>query len=307
VSSPFNGLLLASLLLVLLPAWGQDVARQQGDIHFRAQQYDDAITEYKRFLYFNADSPEASAVSYRIGVAYLRQRHFEAAYTAFRQSQERARTPEEHNQRCIETAIECLAHASYFAAEKNLTRVTVLGPTTPFFPRASFLLGVCHLYTGRWAEAQQALNHYAESLDASHRARIATLLTSPPAQKSPELAVRLSTAVPGLGQWYAGDRKNAVNAFAVNLLFGGNLVNAVLTGGDVVTLDLALSFFIRYYKGNRYHAARLVREFNSAAQMRYTHARLRELETLIPQEGDALSKPSTAPEAIPSPRHPAIP
>jgi hypothetical protein len=76
----------------------------------------------------------------------------------------------------------------------------------------------------------------------------------------------LSTFVPGLGQLYVGDFKNALNALALNsLLFywGTDLLVSHKYFDSVIEFS---GVFLRYYLGNRYRAAELAREKNEKKQ-----------------------------------------
>lgn len=79
--------------------------------------------------------------------------------------------------------------------------------------------------------------------------------------KNPVLASCLSI-IPGLGQLYAGDVKDSINAFLLNGSLIGISAYSLFTGGYVDFALLEMKPTVRFYKGNFYNAKKKSYEFN---------------------------------------------
>ena len=89
----------------------------------------------------------------------------------------------------------------------------------------------------------------------------------------------LSTFLPGLGQAYAEDWKNGLNALLLNGVLGYVTLNAAIERDYD---DALLSFFFlfhRYYVGNRYRAAEAAQAFNDRKNRWYVEKILQALAT----------------------------
>ena len=87
--------------------------------------------------------------------------------------------------------------------------------------------------------------------------------------KSPQKAEILSTFMPGLGQFYNGFYKDALNAFALN---GLNFYFTYYLISKDFYLQAGLYFLyfgVRYYNGNRYHARQGAIDFNDELSKKY--------------------------------------
>jgi hypothetical protein len=98
-------------------------------------------------------------------------------------------------------------------------------------------------------------------------------------QKSEKAARLLSTFLPGLGQTYAGDWKNGLNALLLNGVLGYITLDAAIERDYD---DALLSFFFlfyRYYAGNRYRAVEAAQTFNDRENRRHVEKILQALAT----------------------------
>lgn len=80
-------------------------------------------------------------------------------------------------------------------------------------------------------------------------------------KKSETLAVCLSI-IPGLGQTYAGDWKDGLNAFILNGALFGVSAWSILSGDYLTFILIEMDPLFRYYRGNFINAKKRVRDWN---------------------------------------------
>ena len=101
--------------------------------------------------------------------------------------------------------------------------------------------------------------------DALGRSDLAAGIARPPARRSPELAIALSSFVPGSGELYAGRTGRGLLSLLVTGAGAAGTWYAARSG-DWVTAAIVFSlFFLRFYEGSRANAADYAEAFNRAA------------------------------------------
>ena len=246
--------------------------------HLAAQgNYDAAITEYKRFLFFHPDDSRVGEVYYNIGLAYKTQGLWTEAITALRTATYLAIDSETKSAYQLALAVTLIATKNYDLAQLELIKVVLRKPSVPLFRRALFLQGVTYIYQFRWEEARNVLKDYTtdERLDA----RFDSAINMP--QKSVKIARVLSTILPGAGHIYAGDWRDGLNALLLNGALGFLTVDAVLDGHYTDAALWAGIVFLRYYRGNTFRAKEAVSQFNLRESRRAAEALLQRLQEIV--------------------------
>jgi hypothetical protein len=254
-----------------------------GDYFFVRENYDAAITEYKRFLFFNADDPRVDEVQFKIGLAYRSQKWWLEAAEAMIAAIQRTTETELQAERRVELAVTLIASGAYDLALVELIKVDMQSQSARLRQRARFLRGVAYLYQFKWEQARSVFQVYFDEIPsaAGAAAEIDTLFLDAlnRSQKSEKAARLLSTFLPGLGQTYAGDWKNGLNALLLNGVLGYITLDAAIERDYD---DALLSFFFlfyRYYAGNRYRAVEAAQTFNDWENRRHVEKILQALAT----------------------------
>ena len=239
--------------------------------------YDAAITEYKRFLFFHPDDARIGEVYHNIGLAYKAQGLWTEAVTALRTATFLAINNETKSAYQLALAVTLIATKNYDLAQLELIKVVLRKPSLPLFRRALFLQGVTYIYQFRWEEARSVLQDYTpdESLDALFEAA----LNMP--QKSIKVARVLSTILPGAGQVYTGDWRDSLNAFLLNGALGFLTIDAVFAGHYTDAALWSGLIFLRYYRGNTFRAEEAVKQFNLRQSQRAAEALLQRLQEIV--------------------------
>ena len=271
------------LFFATVTVFASDPALDFGDHLFASGDYDAAITEYKRFLFFNVDHPQAVEAQFKIGLAYRAQKWWMEAAEAMIAAIQRTTETELQAERRVELAVTLIASGAYDLALVELIKVDMQSQSARLRQRARFLRGVAYLYQFKWEQARSVFQVYFDEIPsaAGAAAEIDTLFLDAlnRSQKSEKAARLLSTFLPGLGQTYAGDWKNGLNALLLNGVLGYVTLDAAIERDYD---DALLSFFFlfyRYYAGNRYRAVEAAQTFNDWENRRHVEKILQALAT----------------------------
>ena len=281
--SHFTIVAITLLFFAAVSVSASDPALDLGDYFFVRENYDAAITEYKRFLFFNADDPRVDEVQFKIGLAYRAQKWWMEAAEAMIAAIQRTTETELQAERRVELAVTLIASGAYDLALVELIKVDMQSQSARLRQRARFLRGVAYLYQFKWEQARSVFQVYFDEIPsaAGAAAEIDTLFLDAlnRSQKSEKAARLLSTFLPGLGQTYAGDWKNGLNALLLNGVLGYITLDAAIERDYD---DALLSFFFlfyRYYAGNRYRAMEAAQTFNDWENRRHVEKILQALAT----------------------------
>jgi tetratricopeptide (TPR) repeat protein len=232
------------------------------------RDYDAAITEFKRFMFFHPGDDQTFRAYYGMGRCYRELKDWQKSFAAFQAALFSA--PDEKTYGEISLS---LADATFEAGKieeglLELDRITIGTQDQEAVRRAHFYKFIALVFRFHWKAAREAYAHYRSLLEdgrgSSSSRAIDSLLTSGETMKylSPSHATWLSTFLPGLGQLYAGDLKNSLNALALNVSIAYLTYDVTLNRHYVEGALLFGSIFMRYYLGNRHHAGRLAAEEN---------------------------------------------
>ena len=246
--------------------------------HLLAQgNYDAAITEYKRFLYFHPADERMGDVYYNIGLAYRAQGLWTEAVTALRTATHLTTESEAKSEYQLELAVTLIAAQDYDLARLELVKMTMRTLPTQLYRRSLFLQSVASLYQFRWEDARESLRNYTTDERLEVLFEEATNIPL----KSAKVARVLSTILPGAGQVYTGDWSGGLNALLLNGVLGVLAVDMVL---DEYYVDAALwgvFIFWRYYRGNTFRAGQAAERFNEQKSREAADAILQRLQEIV--------------------------
>ena len=249
------------------------------DHYVKLKNYDAAITEYKRFLFFQPDDDRVPEIYHRIGILQRNLGLLREAIDSIRQAVIRTSDKEQKSEYRINLAVTLIANKDYDLARLELIKVLIRNPSEALYKRTLFLQGVTYTYQFRWEEAHETLKNYSqdEKLDELFQK------TDNLPYKSKLVAKILSGILPGSGQIYSGNWKSGLNAFALNSAFGYVTVDSILDQNYVDAIMWTYFIFQRYYQGNLYRAGRAVDEYNDEVNRSFADSiltRLQEITTL---------------------------
>ena len=228
------------------------------DHYTKLNNYDAAITEYKRFLFFQPDDDKVPEIYHRIGILHRNLGLLSEAIDSIRQAVIRTSDKEKKSEYQIDLAVTLIANKDYDLARLELIKVLIRNPSEVLYYRALLLQGVTYIYQFRWEEAQETFKNYTQDEKLNEIFQKTDNLP----YKSKLIAKILSGILPGSGQIYAGNWKSGLNAFALNSAFGYVTVDSILDQNYVDAILWTYFIFQRYYQGNLYRAGRSVDEYN---------------------------------------------
>ena len=257
-------------------ATAEELPLSLGKYLFAQANYDAAITEYKRFLFFHPDDPRIGEVYQNIGLAYRAQGLWVEATNSLRTAVHHATDSESKSEYQLELAVTLIAMEDYDLAQLALIKTTLQAPSALLYRRALFLRGVAYIYQFRWDEAREVLRDWRN--DKKLGALFDAVVNVP--QKSVGVARLLSTILPGAGQVYAGNWRSGLNAFLLNSTLGFLTVDAAFDRHYSDALLWGVLAFWRYYQGNTFRAGEAAKQFNEQQIQQAAEAILQRLQEM---------------------------
>ena len=269
----FAVLVIVFLLFTVDAVSDPDPAVELGNHLFALKSYDTAITEYKRFLFFNPNHPRAGEIQFNIGLSYRAQEWWAEATEAIIGAIQQTTETELQAVMRVELAVTLIASGAYDLALIELVKVDTQTQSVRLQQRARFLRGVVYLYQFKWEQSRSVFQAYFDGMpDAVETAAEIDMLFLDALNRTPKserTARLLSTFLPGLGQTYAEDWKSGLNALIINGVLGYVTLYATIERDYDDALLSFLFLFYRYYAGNRYRAAEAAQAFNDRESRQY--------------------------------------
>ena len=233
---------------------------------FENNDYETAIFEFKRFVYFFPGKPQAAQASCRIGICYFRLAKYETALEYFKKTRSAYPDTEfalEAKFRISDCHVRMNAPASAEAALLNIIKASEDGSIRD---RAFYKLAWLCLETGRIGQASTWLDRMSQSgqniyLVGELKKDMDRMTTLP--HKNPLLAGVFSI-VPGGGYLYTNRYQDATVALLVNSALMGAAYESF--DNDLEVLGSLISVVgLGFYAGSMYGAISSAHKFNRAA------------------------------------------
>ncbi|HQU74599.1 MAG TPA: hypothetical protein PKV71_05445 [Calditrichia bacterium] len=232
-----------------------------GEGLFEAGEYDAAVTEYKRFLFFEEGHPLAFYAQYQIGQAFIGLSDYQKGSGYLQSAFRNCRDPRYKPLIRYQLALAFIRGGQLDLARLTLIRQSLaLSKDSQWWLANQLMLGFLQIRAHDWEGAKQTFEGLSEhateaasgALDNLNR-KLARLVRKP-AVVSPRRAEMLSTFVPGLGQLYSHAWREALNASFLNALTTSWVVDLLRKPAYRDATLVILLVWSRYYLGNRLHA-----------------------------------------------------
>jgi len=262
--------ILPVLLLLAVSASAADPVLSLADSLKSAGFYNDAVTEYRRYLFFNPFDSNNSDIHAALCYCYVELGDKKAAFRAMGRAVKYAANDSVKIHRRLDRAVIAIAMDDLDFAERELTTLAIDTNRDLVNRRAGVLLFLTYVFKNDWKASRQVRNLltadgyvFSDSLvyilDEACRSR----------RKSPAKAALLSTLIPGLGQVYNGQWLTGLHALALNAAMGYLTVSLVIDEAYVSSFLSFVFLFQRYYEGNRQYAFKGVEEHNLQKDIYY--------------------------------------
>jgi len=251
-------------------AGSSDVLDFAGSL-FEDGDYYRAITEYKRYLFVEAEGYRVAEAQLMIGLCYLRGEKYEAAESLF------VDLKNAEQGTAIGEKAAFLYGESVFAQEQYAAAVDAFGEFKQAYPDSA-LADMARLKAGwsclRLGQKNCASEQTAEVSKGSRVYEAAMALHAASDEmddlpsKSAKTAATLSALMPGAGQLYTHRPRDAAMAFILNAILAYGTYEAI-DNGEYVTGGLFGFVGVSFYAGNIYNAANNANKFNRTMREKF--------------------------------------
>ena len=255
---------------------------------FESGDYQAARLAYKRLLFYNPDTEFSDIADYRIAESYYYQNEVTRAEALFR------KFASIHPNSTLRFQSQLMLGQLHFdAGEYSLARSSLFellhaNKEPAVIAAAHYLRGWCYIRTTDWNKAISELRQVDISQINTRHGKKAheladTLLEATPLpSKSPQVAVWLSTVVPGSGQLYVGKIRESVLAAVLNGTFIYLAVDAIRDRRYIDCAGISLVGW-QFYWGNRTEAQQLASEYNKRRGQELIEVLTRQVESMRPE------------------------
>jgi len=259
-----------SIILTIIPF--PDPVLVQAEGFLNVGQFEEAATEFKRYIFFHANSANdpIGDVYYQLGIALRNCGHYEDSLDAFDLSLQWEDGRWTYDDKRISKAVCLTALGRYSEAEFAFLRIEVSATSEIIRRKPILFRAINALYGHNWDQAREALQSYIDNAagekDMGLSRVIQNLLNNMNGirLKSAKKAKVFSTILPGSGQIYARDWKGGLNSLFLNGIFGFLLVEDIISQNYVQAALCSFFLFKRFYAGNRRNAARSAEKYNDS-------------------------------------------
>ena len=256
----FTGIL---FLLFYTTVYSQELADLRfAEYLYNSGHYYDAITEYKRILYFKTEPEKAGNIFFKIGMSYKKGGFFDNSLNYISQAIENETEKILRNYYQFEYARVLMKKGDYITSKMELEDLVDRNISASLEDSVNYFIGWSEFSRYKWRSAEKYFenikqNTFNKSLlfkSCSESKRLK--------YKSPVKAIILSTFIPGAGQIYSGKLLDGIIAFALNTGIIYYLADSII---DKRYTDSALIYyflFARFYPANRANAYKYAAEYN---------------------------------------------
>ena len=255
-----NKVFITILVLVTVEVSAQNTMLEQqnfADTLFKQEKYFDAITEYKRLLFFDKGNENQFISNFKIGLCYKEGGKFDEALRYFTIAEIKSQNKDD-----------------YFLAKTYQVRVNILRRTTAQANRIldklesdslfslkeeeiKYWRGWANIFSDEWDKAAETFSE--NNLDTS----LAVICKNADDNLySVNFAKYSSYLIPGFGQFYTGEYVSGTISLGWNLLFGFLTVNSFVEDRIFDGFVIGNLLWLRFYSGNLQNAEKLVKQRN---------------------------------------------
>jgi tetratricopeptide (TPR) repeat protein len=259
-------------LLLILHGYiiASDPLLAMGDSLLSSGFYDEAITEYDRYLFFNPNSRWLDDTYSKIGYCYAHLEKWDKSFEAMDKSISFARSDSSLEQRKIDRAVILLSLGNNDEAQLDLGQMAHFSNYEVVRKRSGMLLFLSETFTHDWKAALHSYRSLIKSqLFESDSLESILIEASEAGYKSPNKAMLISTFIPGGGQMYTGRWLSGLNAMLLDGALGYLTVDCFVKERYVTGFLVFIFPFQRYYNGNRYQAYHTAIEHNDRIDRRF--------------------------------------
>ncbi len=224
---------------------------------YNDEQYFDAITEYKRLLFFDNDKEYTFLSNFMIGKSYKMGAKFSDAIIYFTKAEIAATNNEDIYKSKIEK-IRCnILRRTTENAKQLLNELESDKRFNDKIDKINYWRGWADIFSDDWDQA--TIDFEKSKMDTSLSAFCKNIDDE---RYSTVLATVLSVFIPGSGQFYTGHYLSGLLSLGWNVLWGYVTVNAFIDNRIFDGFAVANLLWLRFYNGNLQNAKKFAEENN---------------------------------------------
>ena len=217
---------------------------------FQNSDYSQAITEFKRFIYFFPEDTRVKEAEYTIAMSWFFQERMDKAIPAFEKIMDHGALDEFALKSYIHKSMSHERLKEYGSAALTLSNLAVIADSQEVEDEAHYRMGWIWLDSMELEKSKKYFAKISEPNREKYRLDSLSqqLEAGPGAKKSP-LAAGLLSIIPGMGQLYCGRYHDALVSFFLNAALGWSAWE--LFENDNNALGSLVSLLeIGFYSGN---------------------------------------------------------
>ncbi len=239
---------------------------------FSSGDFQEAISEYKRFIFFFKDDPRIKQAMYRIGMAYYNMKNFRMAAQSFMILSDKFKDDDLIPDDFITLAWFRTSECYFFLNAKeqavnHLENMITFTENQKIIDEARYRIGWIFTNTGQWDKAAASFSKISKQRQNKYKLKILEEELEKAGKipsKNPDIAGLLAV-IPGLGHLYCERYQDAAISFVLN---GALIASAWLSfDNNNPALGGLLSLIeIGFYSGNIYGAVSSAHKYNMNQQ-----------------------------------------
>lgn len=255
----FVNKIITQLLIFAVNLFAQQYLSEQmkiADSLFSSEKYFDAITEYKRLLYFDSTKHFSFQANFKIGLAYKEGGKFSEAIKYFTLAEMNAANSKQLFDSKIYQVRSNILRRTTARADKILDELESDNRLTEFEREIKYWRAWNKIFSDEWEEASKLFSQLNET-------KLAELcLNTHNKLYSVDFAKYSSMILPGIGQFYTGEYVSGLISLAWNLFSGYLTINAFNSDRIFDGIITANLLWFRFYRGNFQNAEKFAMEKN---------------------------------------------
>jgi tetratricopeptide (TPR) repeat protein len=224
---------------------------------FQREKYFDAITEFKRLLFFDKENLYAFEANYLIGMSYKNGAKFSEAIRYFSLAEMNSSNFNDRFNSRIEIVRANILRRTPQQALELLDQLEKEMKNSSKKNEINYWRGWAYIFSDEW---ESAANEFSK-ISSDHELKIFCEKVEDE-KYSPTAARIMSHLIPGSGQFYTGNVLNGLISLGWNILFGYLTINSFMEERIFDGIITANLLWLRFYNGNVQNAVKFAEEEN---------------------------------------------
>jgi hypothetical protein len=248
------------ILLLVFTSGAQTSLQNQYKIAsqlYESENYFDAVTEFKRLVFFDSNNDYSFQANYFIGESYKAGGRFSDAIRHFILAELSAESADQiYTAKIGNIKTNILRRTT----DQSIRLIDEMLNDTRFFDKKNELIywkGWSYIFSNNWKEASEEFY----KLNSDHELyRLTSSIED--SLYSESLAKILSYVIPGAGQFYTGEYISGLLSLGWNVILGYLSINAFIEERVFDGLVITNFLWLRFYNGNIQNAEKFANEKN---------------------------------------------